>query len=416
MKLAVEVQNAFDLMPKDGQGSASPYVQVEIDGQIQRTKTVHKDLSPSFNQTLFFNLHDPSHLSNQSIEVFIYHDRITNPDPGAGGSNRNFLGRVRISGDSIAHSPETAEVQRYPLEKRGLFSHIRGDIALRVYLLPDSGNSVDPDSIPATDPQPLPSFTTPESVGSNDEKVEKKVKTKAKEKEKETHMFYSVGTGTGTGTAGEVKVPLPKPNVVFEEKFARPEPPPPVLHMRPPFPVMGPAARPEFGLVETRPPLAGRLSGNRLFGAPNNFFNAPGGIFGTPGSVLQSEKIASTYDLVEQMRYLYVTVVKARDLPAMDITGSLDPYIEVKLGNYKGTTRVIEKNQYPVWNQVFAFNREHMQSNILEVVLKDKDLIKDDYVGRVFFDLTEVPLRVPPDSPLAPQWYIFLFLCFYLPF
>ncbi|VAI90705.1 unnamed protein product [Triticum turgidum subsp. durum] len=30
---------------------------------------------------------------------------------------------------------------------------------------------------------------------------------------------------------------------------------------------------------------------------------------------------------------------------------------------------------------------------------------RDDYVGRVVFDLGEVPTRVPPDSPLAPQWY-----------
>ncbi|KAJ4758427.1 C2 calcium/lipid-binding plant phosphoribosyltransferase family protein [Rhynchospora pubera] len=412
MKLAVEVLNAVDLMPKDGQGSASPYVQVEIDGQIQRTKTVHKDLFPSFSQTLFFNLHDPSHLPNQSIEVSLYHDRTTTPGAVTPGQNRNFLGRVKISGESVAPSPDTAEVQRYPLEKRGLFSHIRGDVALRVYLVPDSVGSTDPDPIPVNDPLPIPAFTMPESVGSNDEKVEKKVKNKVKEKEikeKETHMFYSLGAGAGMGMgmgpAGEVKEPIIKPNVVFHEKLARPEPPPAMVHVRPPFPMMGAGPRPEFGLVETRPPLAGRATGNRLFGTPGNLFNAPGGIFGTPGSVLQGEKIASTYDLVEQMRYLYVTVVKARDLPSKDITGSLDPYVEVKLGNYKGMTRVIEKNQYPVWDQVFAFNRDHIQSNMLEVVLKDKDLIKDDYVGRVVFDLTEVPLRVPPDSPLAPQWY-----------
>ncbi|KAG0469012.1 hypothetical protein HPP92_018340 [Vanilla planifolia] len=30
---------------------------------------------------------------------------------------------------------------------------------------------------------------------------------------------------------------------------------------------------------------------------------------------------------------------------------------------------------------------------------------RDDYVGKVVFDLNEVPTRVPPDSPLAAQWY-----------
>uniref|UniRef100_A0A803NC86 C2 domain-containing protein n=1 Tax=Chenopodium quinoa TaxID=63459 RepID=A0A803NC86_CHEQI len=31
--------------------------------------------------------------------------------------------------------------------------------------------------------------------------------------------------------------------------------------------------------------------------------------------------------------------------------------------------------------------------------------MKDDFVGVIRFDLHEVPTRVPPDSPLAPQWY-----------
>eukprot|EP00268_Persea_americana_P030065 TRINITY_DN2910_c0_g1_i1.p1 TRINITY_DN2910_c0_g1~~TRINITY_DN2910_c0_g1_i1.p1 ORF type:complete len:770 (-),score=121.67 TRINITY_DN2910_c0_g1_i1:329-2638(-) len=119
------------------------------------------------------------------------------------------------------------------------------------------------------------------------------------------------------------------------------------------------------------------------------------------GGGVAGDKLTSTYDLVEQMQYLYVRVVKARDLPAKDITGSCDPYVEVKLGNYKGTTRHFEKNINPVWNQVFAFS----QSSLIEVVVKDKDVVKDDFIGMVTFDVNEIPKRVPPDSPLAPQWY-----------
>jgi hypothetical protein len=46
-----------------------------------------------------------------------------------------------------------------------------------------------------------------------------------------------------------------------------------------------------------------------------------------------------------------------------------------------------------------------MQASVLEVVIKDKDLVKDDFVGVIRFDINEVPSRVPPDSPLAPEWY-----------
>jgi len=42
----------------------------------------------------------------------------------------------------------------------------------------------------------------------------------------------------------------------------------------------------------------------------------------------------------------------------------------------------------------------------LEVIVKDKEMFgRDDCIGRVAFDLNEVPTRVPQKSPLAPQWY-----------
>ncbi|KAL0379539.1 UNVERIFIED_CONTAM: FT-interacting protein 3 [Sesamum angustifolium] len=123
------------------------------------------------------------------------------------------------------------------------------------------------------------------------------------------------------------------------------------------------------------------------------------------GRVRRSEKPSSIYDLVEPMQFLFVRVVKAHGLPSKDLTGSLDPYVEVKLGNYKGVTKHFEKTQNPEWNTVFTFSKDRMQSSVLEVVVKDKDMVKDDYVGLVRFDLHEIPTRVPPDSPLAPQWY-----------
>ena len=122
-------------------------------------------------------------------------------------------------------------------------------------------------------------------------------------------------------------------------------------------------------------------------------------------SAVTADKLSCTYDLVEQMQYLYVRVVKAKDLPGKDITGTCDPYVEVKLGNYKGVTKHFEKKSNPEWNQVFAFSKERIQASVLEVVLKDHDVVLDDFMGRIMFELNDIPKRVPPDSPLAPQWY-----------
>ncbi|KAM7528896.1 hypothetical protein LguiB_032306 [Lonicera macranthoides] len=137
----------------------------------------------------------------------------------------------------------------------------------------------------------------------------------------------------------------------------------------------------EFALKETSPKIAGS------------------------GVITGGDKLTCTYDLVEQMQYLYVRVVKAKDLPSKDVTGSLDPYVEVRLGNYRGITKHFEKKNNPEWNYVFAFSQDRLQASFVEIVVKDKDVVLDDFVGRVIFELVDVPRRVPPDSPLAPQWY-----------
>ncbi|KAL4348620.1 hypothetical protein GQ457_17G006750 [Hibiscus cannabinus] len=147
----------------------------------------------------------------------------------------------------------------------------------------------------------------------------------------------------------------------------------------------------EFKLKDTKPQLGERWPHGGTRGG---------------GGWISSERATSTYDLVEQMFYLYVRVVKAKDLPTNPVTGTIDPYVEVKLGNYKGKTQHFEKKPNPEWHQVFAFSKDKIQSSVLEVFVRDREMVgRDDYIGRVIFDMNEVPTRVPPDSPLAPQWY-----------
>ncbi|KAK9921758.1 hypothetical protein M0R45_030255 [Rubus argutus] len=100
----------------------------------------------------------------------------------------------------------------------------------------------------------------------------------------------------------------------------------------------------DYKLKDTKPQLGERWPHGGLRGG---------------GGWISSERATSTYDLVEQMFYLYVRVVKAKDLPTNPVTGSCDPYIEVKLGNYKGKTQHFQKKTNPEWNQVFrVFKRE----------------------------------------------------------
>ncbi|KAF3445439.1 hypothetical protein FNV43_RR10615 [Rhamnella rubrinervis] len=381
-KLVVEVHDASDLMPKDGQGSASPFVEVEFDEQRQRTQTKNKDLNPYWNEKLVFNVSDPRALPNKTIDVVVYNDKQS-------GHHKNFLGRVRIYGASVPFSESEATIQRYPLDKRGLFSHIKGDIALRIYAVHDSHFYSPPppdqsgreETVRVETPlQEIPANTIDETMPTVEH-----MKVKKKKEKDQVRTFHSIGAAGGGGvpapppvvSAGFESMKEKSPAVETRTDYAKaPGPAATVMQMQ------FPKSNPEFGLVETSPRVAARM---RYRGG---------------------DKTSTTYDLVEQMHFLYVSVVKARDLPVMDVSGSLDPYVEVKLGNYKGVTKHLEKNQNPVWRQTFAFSKERLQSNLLEVIVKDKDVIsKDDFVGKVTFDLNEVPLRLPPDSPLAPQWY-----------
>ncbi|KAJ0623189.1 putative C2 domain, phosphoribosyltransferase, C2 domain superfamily [Helianthus annuus] len=140
----------------------------------------------------------------------------------------------------------------------------------------------------------------------------------------------------------------------------------------------------EFSLKETRPSLGGgRVPGNERFG--------------------------TAFDLVEQMHYLYIRIVKGRSLAPKqgnNSNESPDPYVEIKLGNFTVCTNHVEKNPNPEWNQVFAFAKDRVQSLTVEVTVRDKEGGEEDNsIGGVVFDVVEVPVRVPPDSALAAQWY-----------
>ncbi|MBA0548142.1 hypothetical protein Golob_019258, partial [Gossypium lobatum] len=61
-KVIVEVVEARDLLPKDGQGSSSPYVIVDFDGQKKKTSTKYRDLNPVWNEALEFTVSDPDNM------------------------------------------------------------------------------------------------------------------------------------------------------------------------------------------------------------------------------------------------------------------------------------------------------------------------------------------------------------------
>ncbi|XP_045825237.1 FT-interacting protein 3-like [Trifolium pratense] len=121
------------------------------------------------------------------------------------------------------------------------------------------------------------------------------------------------------------------------------------------------------------------------------------------GRVISGDRLPTSFDLVEQMQFLFARVVRAKDLPGTGNSNTCNPFVEVKLGSFIGTTKVFEKTSNPEWNQVFAFSKERIHEQVLQIIVKEKDA--GAFIGHVTFTISDIPMRVPPDSPLAPQWY-----------
>ncbi|KAK8496291.1 hypothetical protein V6N13_100140 [Hibiscus sabdariffa] len=361
-KLVVEVIAAHNLMPKDGEGSSSPFVEVEFENQRHRTQVKRKDLNPIWNEKLVFHIKDVADLPYRAVEVNVFNERRSS-------NSRNFLGKVRVSGSTIAKEGEEGP-QMYSLDKRSLFSHIRGEITLKLYV-------------------------------------------SAREEVKQVGTDDNGQTVSSSGFSKKKKVHQQNPALVVQHQLvqenkpamqgqshAKPVDPNPGV-LKPVVITTGPGpAVPVLAAGGGVVGGGGARAGVPLFSNGSNEFSLKETNPHLGGGPLNKDKTSSTYDLVEQMQYLYVRVVKARDVTFFGGVGEIAA--EVKLGNYRGVTKRVISN-HADWDQVFAFSKDCIQSSMVEVFVKEGN--KDDYLGRVWFDLNEVPRRVPPDSPLAPQWY-----------
>ncbi|KAI4378400.1 hypothetical protein MLD38_015883 [Melastoma candidum] len=178
-KLVVEVCNAIDLMPKDGQGTASAYAVVDFDGQRRRTKTQSRDLNPQWDEVLQFSIRDMESLASQVLEINLYNDKKM-------GKRGSFLGKVKIAGSGFAKLGSETLVY-YPLEKRSVFSQVKGEIGLKVYYV-----NVDPPAAaaeeqkePEAEGEKPPDGEAKVAEEANGEKAVEEEKPKEEEKKEE---------------------------------------------------------------------------------------------------------------------------------------------------------------------------------------------------------------------------------------
>ncbi|KAF7806169.1 protein QUIRKY [Senna tora] len=381
-KLIVEVVDARNLLPKDGQGSSSPYVVADFDGQRKRTSTRYRELSPVWNEALEFIVSDPENMEFEELEIEVYNDKKF----GNGSGRKNhFLGRVKLYGTQFSRRGDEGLVY-YTLEKKSVFSWIRGEIGLKIYYFDELMEEDRPPQQPEEEPQ-------------QQNTEHDKTKPPGVVVVEEGRVFEV--PGPMEHCVPEVPHPHSPRVVVVEES------PPPVVQVPQDQPMPDMAGPPVTEMQyppEVRKMQAGRIPG----GERVKFLKRPSGdyspkvISGKPSGV-ESERV-HPYELVEPMPYLFVRIVKARGLAPNE-----SPYVKIRgsshlLRSKPAIYRPNEPNDSPEWNQVFALgHKADTASTILEISVWDSP--NEQFLGGVCFDLSDVPVRDPPDSPLAPQWY-----------
>ncbi|KAF8714159.1 hypothetical protein HU200_028169 [Digitaria exilis] len=387
-KLIVEVVEARNLLPKDGTGTSSPYARADFDGQRRKTRTVVKDLNPSWNEPLEFDF--PSGAvdiaGGEPLEVAVLHDVRVGPS-----RRSNFLGRVRLDARQFVRNGEEALIY-FPLEKKSFFNWVRGDIGLKVYYLdvplppPPPPPEPEPPAAAAEAEAPPP----PEASDAPNKEAAPADEPPKPEETVDDTAPAPAGDGSTTEkptedaepAAAATPAPEEKPpeEAASEEKPPETEQPPPPQTAAPPPPVMPR----QVSMPVRRPPPP------------------------VPEETPAMER--SKHDLVDKMAYLFVRVVRARGLPA-----GAHPHVRVAAGGRHASTREARRGAFFEWDQTFAFVRDtdtDLPGPTLEISVwdlpPDADVsVADDrhFLGGLCFDTADVHARDPPDGPLATQWY-----------
>ncbi|PKU69690.1 C2 and GRAM domain-containing protein At1g03370 isoform X2 [Dendrobium catenatum] len=100
---------------------------------------------------------------------------------------------------------------------------------------------------------------------------------------------------------------------------------------------------------------------------------------------------------------LYVQVIEARGLPAMDLNGLSDPYVRLQLGKQRAKTKVVKKSLNPFWDEEFNFRVGDLKEELIILVLDEDKYFSDDSIGQVKLPLAKV--LDAENLSLGSAWY-----------
>nr|XP_025034581.1 extended synaptotagmin-3 [Pelodiscus sinensis] len=86
-----------------------------------------------------------------------------------------------------------------------------------------------------------------------------------------------------------------------------------------------------------------------------------------------------------------VHLLQAENLVQKDhFRGKSDPYANLRVGLVQFRSKTIQRNLNPIWNEMYEFVVHELPGQDLEVDLYDEDTDKDDFLGSLLINLTDV--------------------------
>ena len=87
---------------------------------------------------------------------------------------------------------------------------------------------------------------------------------------------------------------------------------------------------------------------------------------------------------------LCLVIHRASELQNKGLMGKSDPYVVVKYQDQKYKSKTVKNNQNPVWDFVVNMKVNPKVSNKIDVIVYDKDIMKDDIMGSAVLDVQDL--------------------------
>ena len=100
--------------------------------------------------------------------------------------------------------------------------------------------------------------------------------------------------------------------------------------------------------------------------------------------------LRNTFENMEDIGRMSITIVRAENLTAADLGGKSDPFAVVQLGNERLRTHTVYKTLHPEWNKTFDLDIRDL-SHVLYITVFDEDSNgRAEFLGKIALSLYDI--------------------------